>query len=474
MGKMQAAFLAAAVLVASGVARATPAHYVVFEVDSANAVTPVFYRRVDIAPATTQRIRDDARRRDDGLDYRVLRNGAAVATRHVDIRGLRAEFANDPEHGDNRIVARPVREDKRYFTLRMPIADGDAVEFGEGASTQHLSLAGIAAKASTLTYANAAPLHIQSQVNAGNPANRVDILVLGDGYTASQQGLFDADAQILHDSFFGLRPYKDYRNFVNWTTGFIASNQSGATHPPYQAGCTQNTCCSDTAAQSDPLAGQVVDNRFGARFCTYQVHRLVTINYPALMAAASAYPDWDEVMVVVNDPVYGGAGGPYSLTTTEQSADQIVLHEYGHSFSKLADEYYYAGSGTPSCDDASNTSACPANVTNLSNAAVIKWRSWFTPNIAIPTPGGTAGVGLFEGADYLSTGMYRPKDYQCLMNYLGQPFCPVCTQEYVLSMYRGGWGRRATASTSSNPVANHRRQASRQSTTPAVRCCRST
>ena len=136
MVKKQALFAAAAALLAaSGIASATPAHYVVFEVDSADVVTPVFYRRVDIAAATTRRIRDDAQRHDDGLDYRVLRNGASVGVRHLAVEGLRAEFANDPDHGDNRIVARAVHADKRYFTLRLPVADGDAVEFGDGATT---------------------------------------------------------------------------------------------------------------------------------------------------------------------------------------------------------------------------------------------------------------------------------------------------------------------------------------------------
>jgi hypothetical protein len=70
----------------------------------------------------------------------------------------------------------------------------------------------------------------------------------------------------------------------------------------------------------------------------------------------------------------------------------------------------------------------------------VKWNSWFTPANPIPTPAGTSGVGLFQGARYLSSGMYRPVDTQCLMQFLGVPFCPVCRQEYVRTLYRGGWG----------------------------------
>ncbi len=420
-----------------------PAHYVVFEVDAAQHVTPLYYRQVELAAAPEGRAPAQSHAHADprALAYRVMRQGAVVDTRWTQALGLRAEFARDPEQGDQRIVTTAATAAERYFVLRLPLTEGDAVEFGTAAQPQRISLSQLAARSATLAYAGTEPLPVAHSTLAGNPANRVDLLVVSEGYTAGQQAQFDADAQILHDAFFNLTPYKEYRSFVNWTTAFIASNQSGASHPPYQAGCTQEgVCCADAAMQGDPRAGQMVDNRFGARFCTSQIHRLVSVDYARLMAAASSYPNWDEVVVVVNDPVYGGAGGPYSLTTTHAAANLIVLHEYGHAFPDLADEYDYGASGPPPCNDAQPQTSCAANVTNLNVAASIKWRSWFTPGIAIPTPAGTSGVGLFEGAQYLATGMYRPTDEQCLMRVLGQTFCPVCAQEYVRALYRGGWG----------------------------------
>lgn len=164
----------------------------------------------------------------------------------------------------------------------------------------------------------------------------------------------------MHDAFFGTTPFKEYQSFVNWTTGFVASNQSGATHPPYQAGCTQSTCCGDTGAQADPLGGQSVDNAFDSGFCYQQVQRLLVANTGKVLAAAASYADCDAIVVIVNDPVYGGSDGRLAVSSTHPSANRIVLHEYGHSFKKLADEYYYAQGGVSCCSDVSGDTLCEA------------------------------------------------------------------------------------------------------------------
>ncbi|MBO9662513.1 M64 family metallopeptidase [Dokdonella sp.] len=429
-----------AAIAASNAAWAAPAHYVVFEMDAAKNVRALFYTQVDIADAALERARDAQPAGEERIAYRLVRDGVGRGERSVEVPSLRAEFARDPDRGDQRIVARPVDAAVRHFVLRVPLADADTVEFGDAGKTQRFDLHELASREQTTTYAGRTPMQIERAPNAGNPANRVDMLVIGEGYTAAQQGLFDSDAAILRESFFGLTPYKEYQSFVNWTTGFVASNQSGADHPPYQSGCTQATCCSDPEAQSDPRAGQFVDTAFDATFCAFQIHRLLTVDDGAVLAAAAAYPDWDKIVVVVNDPVYGGAGGNISTTSTHAQATQIVLHEYGHSFTGLADEYDSPYPGFPPCSDLSGGAPCEANVTDQTSASSVKWKSWFTPGNPIPTPPGTSGVGLFEGARYRSSGMFRPVDTQCLMQFLGVPFCPVCAQEYVRTLYRGGFG----------------------------------
>lgn len=430
-----------AAFLASTAADARPAHYVVFTLDAHEQAQPVYYARVELADAPRYAATAAASADEESVSWHAWKDRTDLGERRVAIPLLHGEFARDPEHGDGSIVAhRPVQAE-RSFVLRIPLDEADAVEFAGAGMPQRFELAALAAQARALPLASrAAHVQVAHAPLGGNPANRVDMLVIGDGYTSAQQALFDSDAMILHDAFFNLAPYKEYQSFVNWTTAFVASNQSGADHPPYQAGCTTSTCCADPEAQGDPFAGQFVDTAFSATFCPFQIHRLVTVSNGAVLAAAAAYPDWDKIVVVVNDPVYGGSGGNISVTSTHPQANQIVLHEYGHSFSKLADEYSSPYPGFPACSDISGSAPCEANVTNQTSAGLVKWSSWFTLGNPIPTPSGTPGVGLFQGARYLGTGMYRPVDTQCLMQFLGRPFCPVCRQEYVRMLYRGGWG----------------------------------
>ena len=146
------------------------------------------------------------------------------------------------------------------------------------------------------------------------------------------------------------------------------------------------SCCADAAARNDPLTGQFVSTALDAAFCTAQVHRLLSANSTKVMAAASSYPNWDKIIVTVNDPVYGGAGGSFAVVSAESHAPLIAIHEVGHSFHGLADEYETPYPGFPACSDISGNALCEPNVTNQSNANLVKWRSWFTPGLPIPTP----------------------------------------------------------------------------------------
>jgi hypothetical protein len=165
------------------------------------------------------------------------------------------------------------------------------------------------------------------------------------------------------------------------------------------------------------------------------------VNYGKVMAAAAVVPDWDKILVIVNDATYGGSGGNIAVISMHSLATQIAQHEFGHSFANLADEYESAYPSYPACSDITG-STCESNVTNVTNRSQIKWNSWILPTTPIPTPPLAAYdgiVGLFEGARYLTTGMYRP-GLNCIMRSLGAPFCQVPSQSYVLKLYNGGWG----------------------------------
>jgi IgA Peptidase M64 len=432
--------LLAALLVGGAPLLAAPGHYFVFEMDANGKPTPVFYKAVaysDLPQADAiakQRAQTDP-------DQLLVRSDDQVSVEDVP-RFVRGEFGKNADGlGEIESVSVPIQP--RSFAVRL-WDRGPAQRFHLNYQGQdyEFSVSDLIAQHQHFALADYAPtVQLNRAISAGPPANRVDILVLGDGYTAAQQSLFNTNATTLQTSMFNLSPYREYQNFVNWTTAFVASTQSGADHPPYLAGCSTSTCCNDTAAQTDPHAGQFVNTAFDATFCTSQIHRLLTVNGTKVNAAAASFPDRDKIIIVINDDVYGGAGGTFATTSTNPSADQIVLHEYGHSFTRLADEYDSPFPGFPACSDVSGSglSLCEANVTNVTDPALVKWRLWFTPGNPIPTPAGTAGVGLFQGARYLTSGMYRPVN-ACLMRFLGVPFCDVCKEAYVKTIYRGGFG----------------------------------
>ncbi|MBK7145821.1 MAG: hypothetical protein IPH76_11710 [Xanthomonadales bacterium] len=408
-------------------------HYIVFAGEPGQPAQPVFYARVERAADAAPEPRDDAAE----LSYRPLRAGVAGAERRVERPLLRAEFARDPEHGDLHLEMRPLpATTENSFLLRLPVAAADAIELDDG---RVFDLEALARDAARLPLAGIeAQVELQRAPNTGPPANRVDILVLGDGYTAAQTATFATHAQNLYDAMFNVSPYEDYANLVNWTAGFVTSNQSGADHPPYQAGCGTLACCADSAASTDPFAGQFSDTALDA---------LLHQQHP---------PPADDQF----QQDHGGSRcvrelGPHPGDRERQRVRRRrrqLCGDFGEclgaaggdprirpQLTKLADEYTSAYPGFPACSDITSP-PCEANVTNQTTPALIKWAPLLTPAIPIPTPPGTAGTGLFEGARYLTTGMYRPTYSMCLMRSLGSTFCPVCAAAYVKRLYSGGFG----------------------------------
>jgi hypothetical protein len=385
----------------------------------------------------------NAERESELIPLRLEIPGGRVVFRGVSSipRWVRGEF-HGAAPGDD-IQGSRLTLPTRHFVVRVPdIPESDLILSVQG--TEHRFALGDV-KATSRLSANTSH-HVFSgatATSAGDPANRVDLLVLGDGYTIGQAGKFSSDAAAALSGFFSITPYAEYANYVNVHTLFVPSTQVGADHPPYNAGCAQTdpSCCSDLLMLSDPLRGTFVNTAFDARYCSYGIHRLLTVDAASVFAAASAVPDWDQILVIVNDTTYGGSGGTPSVFSLDPLGVEIAQHEYGHTFTRLADEYDDAYPGYPACSDIVGP-ACEPNVTDQSTRALIKWLPWIFPATPTPTPETFtyAGVvGLFEGARYRPSGFYRP-GLDCLMRSLGQPFCPVATQAYILRLYEGGWG----------------------------------
>jgi hypothetical protein len=332
----------------------------------------------------------------------------------------------------------------RVFVVRVPALPGTRLQLWDTLARESVTFDLNALPLDRLS-PDLSESRVLSATMTGSPANRVDLVIMGDGYTGAQNADFLDDSNLLANNFFTISPLSEYHNYFNVTRLYTESNDSGADHPPYVAtGCAplDRTCCGDPEMQFDPLVNTFKDTAFDAHYCSMNIHRLLEVDYDKVFIAASAVPDWDMLMVIVNDSTYGGSGGSLSVVSTNAANVEIAQHEFGHSFADLADEYSTAYPGYPDCSDKTGSPPCEDNVTDQNVRELIKWAPWILPTTTIPTlptsPAST-DVGLFEGARYKTTGMYRPGQ-ECAMRVLGEPFCPVPEQSLVLSLYEGGWG----------------------------------
>ena len=262
---------------------------------------------------------------------------------------------------------------------------------------------------------------IQQIFTNGPAATRINIVFLSEGYTAAQLGQFPTDARSVLSQLLNTPPFSLYSNYFNAFAISVASTQAGSDH------YTPTT--------------NLVNTYFNSTYDSYGIQRLITIppNDRDSNAAhgegkvttllQTLMPQYDIVALIVNDSVYGGSGGTFLLTSINSSAPEIAVHELGHSFAKLGDEYSSPFPGYPDTEE--------PNTTTQTNRSLIKWRAWILDSTPIPTPEISLyldAVGLFEGAHYHATGWYRPK-FNCKMNHLGVPFCEVCAETLVKSMY---------------------------------------
>ena len=430
---------------------ATPAHYVVVEIDETGIAVPVFHRRVTLeeapAGASVDRLRKARARADRGekvlwVEMRLPSGAGGYLDAFDAAVEVRGEFHGLPLPGGGfEIESFRVEPKKSAFAVRVPVTEAGTVLELSGAGEARIDLDDLERRSGELKLAHLTlPVSLAKTFNKASSANRADFLIMGDGYTAAQRDRFHADADQLVSRFFSITPYREYRSYTKIAQLFTASAQSGADHPPFVSGCSSTTCCGDPEAQNDPRAGLFVQTAFNATFCTANIQRLLTVSESRVLAAASAVPDWDQILVVVNDPTFGGSGGSLAVGSLSEFATEVIQHEVGHSFTGLADEYEFGGSGPGRCSE--NTGTCEPNITDRTQRQQIKWLPWIAGSTPIPTPeqqGFTSPVGLFEGGRYFSTGHYRPRE-DCAMRSLGVPFGQICAQEFVLRLFRGGFG----------------------------------
>lgn len=249
--------------------------------------------------------------------------------------------------------------------------------------------------------------------NSGPDESSINVVFLGDGYVASEKEKFFSDVQVKVATLVGSEAFAGFQDRINVHAIFAESAQSGIT---------------------TPSLGIVRSTFFQTSFGVGGIDRLLAITGPdglsRLNALLAGYaPSYDIVILLANSLEYGGSGGSYACLSLNQHSDEVLLHELGHSFAHLSDEYVDAqvgGSGYVS-----------PNSTNQIQRELIPWARYLLADTTLPTTaeGSAFDTGLYEGAVYLAKGWYRPT-YVSKMRSLDHPFGPVNVQAFAAAALR--------------------------------------
>lgn len=242
----------------------------------------------------------------------------------------------------------------------------------------------------------------------GPDSSRINLVILSDGYTQDQMSKFLKDAADVSEKLFQNTPFKEYRSFFNVYAISVPSAESGATHPG---------TATDVTEPASPV--QNINNYFGSTFDYFNIHRLLVARRSGNIynVLAASFPAYDQTLILVNSPVYGGSGGFFPTSSTHPSAAEISIHELGHSFASLADEYWAGDS----------YAAERQNMTATANPQQVPWKNWVGEQSVDVFPHGSIGV---------PARWYKPTSRECKMELLGKPFCAVCREAIIKRIYQ--------------------------------------
>ena len=245
----------------------------------------------------------------------------------------------------------------------------------------------------------------------GKAENKVDIVILAEGYTLQEMQKFKEDAERVTNYLFDEEPFKSEKKKFNVRAVLTPSVESGTDVPGENI--YKNTC-------------------FNSTFYTFDLPRyLTTSDMKSILDAASSVP-YDHIYVLVNTSRYGG-GGFYNFlsvcTSDNDLTKEVFVHEFGHGFAGLGDEYY---NSAVAYQDFYNLEVEPwePNLTTLVNFDK-KWKDLISESVEIPTPRkmeNRNSVGVYEGGGYVSKGMYSPYMDCRMKSNNAKSFCPVCSE----------------------------------------------
>lgn len=253
----------------------------------------------------------------------------------------------------------------------------------------------------------------------GTPEQCIDVAVVAEGYTSAEMDKFYADAKTAVDAILSHAPFDKYRSRFNFVAVALESEDSGV---------------------SVPGQSQWKSTALGSHFNTFYMDRyLTTLRLRQMHDKLCGIP-YEHIVILANTDTYGGGGiyNSYTLTTAGHKAFKpVVVHEFGHSFAGLADEYYY--------DDMYVEYYYPdiepweQNITTMADFGS-KWKDMLPHGCTVPTApvkddiwkqfaSGVSMdslVGVYEGAGYQSKGVYRPFPDCRMKTNQAEAFCPVC------------------------------------------------
>ena len=307
------------------------------------------------------------------------------------------------------------------------------------------------------------PARAWAVVENGPPAEKVDLVLLGDGYTAAEMDKWHRDARRLTELLFSVSPFKERQSDFNVWAVDTPSIESGV---------------------SRPSTGVYRRSALRAAYDAFGSERYVLAFDDRRVREAAAAAPYDVLEIVVNGRTYGG-GGIFNLYATVASDNAftpyVFVHEFGHHFAGLADEYY---TSDVAYGPAAQARPEPWEPNVTANAVALKWKDAVTPGTPLPTPWSKAefeaaqkeiqarrrqiraekrpeeemealfreeqqkvdallaqgphahAVGAFEGANYEATGYYRA-EANCMMFTRHTAFCAACRRaiERVIDLY---------------------------------------
>jgi hypothetical protein len=257
---------------------------------------------------------------------------------------------------------------------------------------------------------------VDTLIKSGPLNSRINLVFVGDGYQASEMNTYLADVNRAVSAIFQQQPFLQYRQYFNVFAIRVPSAQSGTKHPRTATDCS--------TAPNFGVANPTT--YFNTTFDSGNIHRLIVTSGQSALASvlAASFPLYTKAIVIANSPEYGGSGGAVITLTANTNAPEVMIHEMGHTFGTLADEYW---AGPQYAVEKPNLTQ-PAVVTPL------RWQSW-------------VGINAVGNYPFPEDPTWSRPHLNCKMRYLADPFCNVCIETLIERTHSGARGLQSYAPT---------------------------